>query len=376
MSFCSIRKISLCALLVLYSCTPSQKYLEKHGRTVVDNSSIIRVNILKTGYPVRIATKSKIRVQNLKTRKTLLSAENKKLTFVPDRLQEDVLIEAWDAPLMVNDKPYRGSIELHNVAGKIFVINAVKLEEYLYSVVASEMSPSWPLEAIKSQAIAARTYAYYNLRGRKPNSIYDLDSTTKFQVYKGMDVEGPLGNRAVQETRGIIMSYENKPILALFHSTCGGRIIDNKYVWGGEDLPYLEDKTVPYGTSSPHYKWQVRISLLEIQQLLDKKYRNIGPVSGLKFRKHNERVVEVLITHRNGTVKMTGNEFRMLFPDGRVKSQLFTARKAGDGLMLHGRGWGHGVGMCQYSAKEMAERGSTYDDILKYFYKDITITKL
>lgn len=362
--------------LVFTGCTPSQKYLEKHGQSVVDNSARIKVNILKTAYPVSIAAKSKIRVMDLRTRKVLMSGQNKKLTFVPDKLSSNVLIESWDSPLIVNDKPYRGTIQLHNVAGKLYVVNVVTMEEYLYSVVASEMSPSWPAEAIKSQAVAARTYAYYHLQNKKPNSIYDLDSTTKFQVYKGMSVEGELANQAVRDTKGIIMSYENKPILALFHSTSGGSIIDNVYVWNGEDLPYLEDKKVPYGTSSPHYNWQTTVTLLEIQQLLNKKYRSIGPVTNLKFKKHNERVVEVLITHSNGRVKMSGNEFRMLFPNGKVKSQLFSARQNGKGLLLQGRGWGHGVGMCQYSAKEMAEKGADYRDILKFFYKDVTITTL
>ncbi len=377
MQFIRNKKLVLITFLIIISgCTPSQKYLEKHGQSVADSSAKIKVNILKTGYPVTVAAKSKIRVINLRTRETLLDAKNKKMTFVPDRLTNNVLIESWDAPLIVNDKPYRGTIQLHNVAGKIYVVNVVTMEEYLYSVVASEMSPSWPLEAIKSQAVAARSYAYYHLQNKKPNSIYDLDSTTKFQVYKGMSVEGELSNQAVRETRGVIMSYENKPILALFHSTSGGQIIDNIYVWNGEDLPYLEDKKIPYGKSSPHYNWQTQITLLEIQKLLDRKYQNIGPVSNLTFKKHNERVVEVIITHRNGRVKMTGNEFRMMFPNGKVKSQLFTARKTGTGLTLYGRGWGHGVGMCQYSAKEMAEKGAQYKDILNYFYKDVTLTKL
>jgi stage II sporulation protein D len=363
-------------LLTFVTCTPSQKYLEKHGSEIVDNSALIKVNILKTGYPVKIAAKKKMKVAELRSRKVLYQGSNKKLTFEPDRLTESVLIESWDSPIEVNGNAYRGVIQLHNVSGKIYVVNVLSLEKYLYSVVASEMSPSWPYEAIKSQAVAARTYAYYNLQNKKANSIYDLDSTTKFQVYKGMTVEGEMSNKAVDETTGVIMSYNNKPILALFHSTCGGSIIDNKYVWKGEDLPYLEDKKVPYGKSSPHYNWQVQITLLEIQKLLDKRYSNIGPVSGIKFKKHEDRVVEVLITHRNGRVKLTGNEFRMMFPNGKIKSQLFNAQQDGKGIVLNGRGWGHGVGMCQYSAKEMAERGAKYSDILNFFYKDVSINKL
>lgn len=365
------------SVVAVSGCTPSQKYLEKQGKAIItDDSAQIKVLLLKSNTPVYVSSKTRIVVTDMKTHKKLLNGKNKKLTFVPEKVNNSVQIESWDSPLSLNDKPYRGIIEIHNVNGKIFAVNVLRMEEYLQGVVSSEMSPSWPIEAIKAQAVAARTYAYYNLQDKNEKSIYDLDSTTKFQVYKGISAETDHTNQAVKNTAGVIMTYENKPILSVFHSTSGGRIIDNKYVWNGEDLPYLEDRVIPYGKSSPHYNWTYTLEMYQVKQLLSKRYSNVGLISGISFRKHQKRVVEVLITHTNGRIKMTGNEFRTLIGASKVKSQLFTAKRTGKSLILVGHGWGHGVGMCQYSAKEMAERGKEYKTILKYFYKDISIVKL
>ena len=317
--------ILLTILISITSCTPSQKFLEQQGEVITDKSSFIRVLLHKTDAPVVVGSVKRIKVKNLKSGKLLVDGKSKKIKFFSEKLNSPVEIESWDAPLIVNGKPYRGKIELHNVAGKIYVINVVSMEHYIMGVVSAEMSPNWHIEAVKAQAVAARTYAFHTLLNKKSTSLYDLDSTTKFQVYKGMEGETKNSNLAVSQTAGQILSYNNKPILALFHSTCGGRIINNKYVWDGEDLPYLADKVVPYGKSSPHYKWETELTLYEIKKVLESRYNNIGAVTGLSFKKHQGRVVEVIITHKNGKEKVSGNEFRMMIPSGKVKSQFFNA---------------------------------------------------
>ncbi|HRX15697.1 MAG TPA: SpoIID/LytB domain-containing protein [Spirochaetota bacterium] len=367
--------ITITIFIFITSCTPSQQFLEQRGEVISDKSSFIRVLLHKSDAPVVVGSVKRIKVKNLKSGKLLVDGKSKKIKFFSDKLSSPVEIESWDAPLIVNGKPYRGKIELHNVTGKIYVINVVSMEHYIMGVVSAEMSPNWHIEAVKAQAVAARTYAFHTLLNKKSASIYDLDSTTKFQVYKGMEGETTNSNLAVSQTAGQILSYNNKPILALFHSTCGGRIINNKYVWDGEDLPYLSDKVVPYGKSSPHYKWKTELTLYEIKKVLDSRYNNIGAVTGLSFKKHQGRVVEVIITHKNGRANVSGNDFRMMIPGGKVKSQFFNAFRTKNGLRLEGRGWGHGVGMCQYSAKEMAEEGKTYKTILSFFYKDVQFTK-
>ncbi len=146
-----------------------------------------------------------------------------------------------ESPLMVNDTPYRGAVELFiNDYGKLQVVNELSLEDYLKGVVPCELSPQlFPeIEALKAQAIAARTYAYKN-KGKFSALGYDLCPTAACQVYKGCSVESQLSNRAVEETRGIIITYQGEPINALYTSTCGGHTEDGENIFTDEFLPYL-----------------------------------------------------------------------------------------------------------------------------------------
>lgn len=367
---------SILFVSVLISCSPSQKYLEKQGGAYNSKAAKVRVLLMKSDRPVSIASKTRLKISDIKTRNVMYNNVNKEIKVYPEKLKNSVIAESWESHLIINDKSYRGTVELHNVTGKIYVINVLNIEEYLQGVVPSEMNGNWHIEALKAQAIAARTYAYYMMMQQQNKGLFDLDCTTNSQVYKGVSVETELANQAVRESARTIMTYENKPILAVFHSTSGGSIIGNSYVWGGEQLPYLVDKADPYSTSSPHFHWSTEISLYDLRKKLGSKYGNIGEIKGISFKRHKGRVVEVIISHEKGKFKISGNEFRIILGAEKVKSQLFKAVKTRDGMKLEGHGFGHGVGMCQYSAKEMAEKGSKSEQILKFFYKDITFTKM
>ena len=148
------------------------------------------------------------------------------------------------APVRFNEKPYRGRLEVFtNLNGSLTVVNVIGLEDYVRGVVPNELSPGgWPaLEALKAQAVAARTYAV-NHRGQFNAAGFDLLPTTRSQVYGGMATEQPLATRAVAETRGIIATYNGAPIDALYTSTCGGRTEDAEQIFGGAFVPYLRGR--------------------------------------------------------------------------------------------------------------------------------------
>jgi stage II sporulation protein D len=299
------------------------------------------------------------------------------LTFYPEKIKNIYVIETGVNPVFINNTGYRGKIEIHNVLGKIYIINIVNIEEYLASVVPSEMPPSWNMEALKAQAIAARTYTYYHLTKKQNNkSIYDLDATTNFQVYKGIIAEKESSTKAVRDTSGIIMTYNYTPILAYFHSTSGGKTSDDKYVWQGDDLPYLSSVQCTYSKDSPHYEWTTEISLSEIEKGLMKKYQRIGKINKISFKKFDDRVVEVNIVHSNGSLSLSGNQFRLLIDPSKLKSTFFTAKQNKSSFHIYGKGWGHGVGMCQWGAKGRGEKGFNYEQILSYYYKDIKLTRI
>ncbi len=362
--------------ILLISCTPSEKYLRSKNRGMSTGTNYIKVLIKTENNSFKINSDSGVRVIDTKSSRIIYESKNGGLNFYPEKIKNVYLIESDKNILYLNKAAYRGKFELHNVLGKIYIINIINLEEYLYSVVSSEMPSSWHLEALKAQAVAARTYSCYHLLNNKNKNIYDLDSTTNFQVYKGISSETPSSIEAVQKTSGIIMIYNYEPIAAYFHSTSGGKTADDKDVWPGEDLPYLESVECKYDENSPHYEWKTELSLNEIKEILSRKYKSIDNIQKITFRKSNDRVVEVTIMHKNGTIKLSGNEFRMLFPSQKLKSTFFTAKRDNKILLISGHGWGHGVGMCQWGAKGRAESGIKYDDILKSYYKNIKFQKL
>jgi len=369
--------ISTVSFLFFTSCTPSEKYLKTKIRSTGQDNNYVRVLIKIESGAFKITSSSGAKVIEKKSGKIIYETANGGLTFYPEKIKNIYVIETGVNPVFINNAGYRGKIEIHNVLGKIYIINIVNIEEYLASVVPSEMPSSWNIEALKAQAIAARTYTYYHLTKKQDNkSIYDLDATTNFQVYKGIISEKDSSTKAVRDTSGIIMTYNYMPILAYFHSTSGGKTSDDKYVWQGDDLPYLSSVQCTYSKDSPHYEWTTEISLAEIEKGLMKKYQRIGKIKKISFKKYDDRVVEVNIVHSNGSLTLYGNQFRLLLDPSKLKSTFFTAKQNKSSFHIYGKGWGHGVGMCQWGAKGRGEKGFNYEQILSYYYKDIKLTRI
>lgn len=359
-------------LLYCLSCTPPREFLLKKRGAIADRGPFIRVLIKKTNDRVLLSSKKNIRITDLKTRKIKFDGKARHLYFYAEKISGPILVESPGSHLEIDKKAYRGMVELHNNLGNLYVINIVKMNEYLYGVVPSEIPSSWEIEAVKAQAVAARTYTYHHLMNKK-KSLYDLDATTNFQVYRGLAVETENSNKAVEETAGDIIVYNNKPILAFFHSTCGGWTMNDSNIWNGDDKPYLEPVRCGYCEGSPNYKWEAEINLYEIRHHLNIKYKGTGRILGISFKRRGTRVDSIIIQHKNGLLNLSGNEFRLLFPEKKIKSMYFSSEKTPRGLILHGYGWGHGVGMCQWGAKGMAEKGAAYKEILEYYYRGTRI---
>lgn len=359
--------------LFLSSCTSfmlDRRYPGQHDRAVV------RILLLKTKDSVAISSESSLKITGATAQKSG-SSPQKAFAFKPNDITEAIRIEPGYSPILMNGQPYRGSMELRSAHGIISVINSVTIYEYLISVVPGEIPANWEQEALKAQAVAARTYAYYQLlASRKKSEGFDLEATTNSQVYRGMSDEKPRTTDAVTETSGEIITYEAKPILSYFHSTCGGKTIDDRHVWNASHLPYLQGVSCGFCNDSTKFEWESRLSLEEIRNSLLKKYPVIGSIRNISFRKKDDRVTEVLIKHTRGNLKITGNSFRLMFPPERIRSLYFISKKYADGLVLAGHGWGHGVGMCQWGARGMAIRGYRYREILKHYYTDVAVTSV
>jgi len=285
------------------------------------------------------------------------------------RLRSDrIEVRGRNGDVTVNGLTVAGRVTIKRQNGKLTAINEVALEDYVKGVVPSEMNPSWSFEALKAQAVAARTYALYRIRqnGKKD---FDVVASTKDQVYKGRaGADGPAG-RAVDETRDQVLVYRDEPINAVFSSTAAGPTEDAMNVWA-LDLPYLKGVECPFDMNSPNYEWRTDVWLPLLEQQLRGEGFPVGVIAGLSPAAYTKagRVSTVRILHSDGELYVKGEELRRVLGYTMLKSTQFDFEVVGFQVQFTGRGAGHGVGLCQWGAKELAEKGYGAETILRYYY--------
>lgn len=280
--------------------------------------------------------------------------------------------------VQVEKKKYRNVVEvLKNPAGSLTVVNEIDVEDYLKGVLPWETNPDWPEEALKTQAVVSRTYAVFKNVENK-DFPFSLSSDVGSQVYQGKSIEHPLTDRAVEKTRGEILTYRGKILAAFFHSTCGGRTTRADYQWRVESHPALKGVECPFCQGSKHYRWKAEFSALEVERLLKQKGHSVSGVQAITPEEIDPsgRPHFFVIRHAGGKLSLSANELRLALGPDRMRSTLVRIDKSGDQFFLQGRGWGHGVGLCQFGAKHLAELGYKYRDILRYYYPDSEIRNL
>lgn len=266
---------------------------------------------------------------------------------------------------------YRNAVQIFKEAdGKISVINVISIEDYLKGVLPAEVNPKWSLESLKAQAIASRTYALFKLL-EKQNEKHHLSKDVLSQVYGGKNAESYMTNLAVDATRGQILVHDHKIFPAYFHSTCGGHTTRAEFLWGVEPHPSLEGVECNFCWKSPHYRWNATFSGVEIEKRLNAKGVKVSGISNIRLGEKDQtgRAKYFILDTKAGKVNLHSNDFRIWIAPMQLKStwlQLIEKTKAG--YTFKGRGWGHGVGMCQYGIKQLGEMGYTADRILRYYY--------
>jgi len=272
------------------------------------------------------------------------------------------------------------------------VVNIIPFEEYLKGVVPSEMPASWSAEALKAQAVAARTYAYYELAANianqdenitQENSGAQLDDTVTYQAYTGLNNNTAATNNAIELTRGELMLYNGKVIKAFFHADSGGHTEDAKNVWG-VDYPYIIGKKEIYPEGSiPGSKWNLTTTVEKIQKKLYDNFligENETILSLSIKREHllpSTRPMWIMVNFLDGREKrILATDFSYIFnlksPWIRFTNESFMGRT----IQIEGRGFGHGAGMNQWGARVLVDKlKMTYNEVLHFYYTDIEITK-
>jgi stage II sporulation protein D len=285
------------------------------------------------------------------------------------RLRSDrIEVRGRTGDVTVNNLTVAGRVTIKRQNGKLIAINEVALEDYVKGVVPAEMNAAWHPEALKAQAMAARTYALYKIRqnGKKD---FDVVASTKDQVYKGRaGADGPAG-RATDETRGQVLVFQNEPILAAFFSTAAGPTEDALNVWS-VDLPYLKGVECPFDMNSPFFQWRTDVWLPLLEQRLREEGFPVGVIAGLSPAAYTKagRVSHVRILHSDGELHVKGEDLRRVLGYTVLASTQFDFEVVGFQIQFTGRGAGHGVGLCQWGTKELAEKGYSAEAIVRYYY--------
>lgn len=277
----------------------------------------------------------------------------------------------------IGDRWYRGRARLVPTANGLTAVNHVDLEEYLYSVVGAEMVPSWPQEALKAQAVAARSYALYQ-RQKSANSVYDVGDTQAWQVYTGLEKETSTTQAAVNATAGQVLTHSGRIIEAVFHSSSGGHTENVEDVWS-QPLPYLRG-VQDYDQGTPVYQWTKTFTNSEISSRIS-GVGNILEMQPLK-KTPQGRVVSLKVIGDAGSRTLTGAALRDALG---LRSTLFTATaiagagnkgNSGPGFQIEGRGFGHGLGLSQWGAYNLAQKGMNYQQIVLHYYKDTALSRI
>lgn len=268
--------------------------------------------------------------------------------------------------LGLEERRYRGKLWIRRLPGGLLrVINTVELEDYLAGVIGHEMPLRWHDEAVKAQAIAARTYAMRELR---PTRAYDLESDTRSQVYRGVMSDDDRAQAMVRATQGLVVKHNGRMVTTYFHSTCGGDTIPASWVFTQVkvDTEPLSGATDCTCQPSKFYRWEKQVDLRSISQL-----KVALPLRELRIE-HWPRggyVKQVVFVGANG-LEQRWQGYREARSYLGLRAPAFDGELLAGGteVMFRGRGWGHGVGMCQYGAKGFAEKGLSAGQIMTHFY--------
>jgi stage II sporulation protein D len=309
------------------------------------------------------------------------------------------LPESRDASFYFRSGHYKGSFTIvKREPDQLFLINTINLEDYLKSVVPAEIRTSENkfLESSKAQVICARTYALKRMM-EQSNNVFDVYPDVRDQVYGTLSIQNERANKAVDATRGIVLSFNDSLASAYYHSTCGGISEDDSNVWFNSNLEYLKTRQDVLGDSfacrfSPYHRWTEKRSMKQLDSLLQIYYsrsilnREVQDTTEVQIgfqvtnRFESGRVKDLRIIISDTSLNLRTYDIRQFFgwpPGTLLPSTLFHFSSENDTtLTIEGGGAGHGVGLCQWGAMRMSEEGFLYYHILGKYFKGCYLKKL
>jgi stage II sporulation protein D len=390
-------------LLILGSCATPPKVA---GLPSANREVLVRLADASDGTDLQIRCPARMLVRDPEGRRFGLNArsgvaevvvrvvEDSRVTLdpVPGTHAWVVLTPGEGGALEVAGRRYRGELLVGAREGALVAINRLRLDHYLYGVVPGEVPASWPEAALEAQAIAARSYALHEATHRAaavPGDPlrFDVHDDVRSQVYGGVSAENPRTTRAVDETHGLALVAGGEIVHTYFHSTCGGHTADARQVLGEPDTPAaaaLRGRPCGHCTSSKYYEWEMRASLAELGDGLSRNLREAaggrdpGRLTRIEGGRTDRagRLLTLRATTDAGVLDLPATQARLAIGPSKLRSLLCRIDTFGSEVVASGRGWGHGAGMCQIGARELADLGRSGADIATFYYQGAHLARL
>ncbi|WP_334138138.1 SpoIID/LytB domain-containing protein [Thermovirga lienii] len=261
--------------------------------------------------------------------KVLLKTNSPKKIYVNGKSATLPLAITSKTPIYWGNRPYRGWLQIYPSSQGFNVINVISVEQYLRGVLKMEVNPAWQMEALKAQAVVARTYALRN-KGKHSSQGFDLCALPHCQVYRGINAEDPKLDRAITSTKGLVLYYGSKLAVTPYHSDSGGYTANVWDVWSG-NIPYLKAQKEPFSYVSPYSNWRAVIPLGELESKLRKNGINLGKIQRITIAKRDEggRAVSILIEGTGGRKTIKASKFRMIAGSDKIRSTNFEIKGVG-----------------------------------------------
>jgi len=339
----------------------------------------VRVRLFEGELSCNIACKERIVIRSFPSGKVFLNSYFEKPVTIKyssngyivgsELYKTDSLIiePVGKSPLLLNGKAYRGNIIIHKADNALLAVNVLEIEDYVKGVIANEMLASSDEEALKAQAVVIRSFGLYHVL-RYKDRLYSIEANKI--IYKGKDTEDGRTSKAVDATRGEVIYYNDSLLLTHFSASCGGYTEYAGNVW---EAPFIFPKPVPcpYCRNSNKYDWSKTLSKTFIQQRLRKYGIQVSDIKTIQpYRKSTfgGRITHLIIRYGARTTIIKINDFRMALGPDTIRSGFLNIDNQSEDITFTGKGWGHGVGLCQNGAVSMANLGYSYEAILSYYY--------
>jgi stage II sporulation protein D len=344
---------------------------------ILPEATSLRLKIIGA-YEVIDLLQNKVFYRGEDLKATVTLYKNKLLLGSTGTYSPKVLIKTENPEaLVINGQRFRGDLAfIKKEKGEFSVINYIDIEDYIKGILYHEASHYWPMEALKAQALVCRTYALYQ-RQSSASLDYDVTKDIYSQVYGGRSAERQRTSKAVQQTKGLVLTFQEKIFPTYFHATCAGHTEDASALWDINLLP-LKGIACKFCRQSPHFKWHCVLTLAEIKEKLSHAGHKISRISDIVIssRDNSGRVLDLKIVTDKKEKKISAKDFRNIIGPNIIRSTNFTVEVInGDGV-FEGLGWGHGVGLCQWGAYFMAKEGYSAEEILRYYYPGAKLSSL